>query len=140
MLEATKRAIAQATTSAIAALALSLSCAASASADQSDDDYLSQIDAIGLTPARLHVPGPDRQIALGHAICYDLAGGQSPNDMVTAMSRDLPSVSQEDIQFLISAALSSYCGDVLPRPLPWADPCHGGPARVDGQGIYRCLS
>ena len=96
-----------------------------------------------MSPVTLRLPNPAAEIALGQRICLDLglgSGGGSPNDMVTNMGRSLPNLSQDQIQMLISAAVTNYCLDILPRPLPWADPCHGGPAWVDQQGVYRCRS
>jgi hypothetical protein len=60
--------------------------------------------------------------------------------MVTNIGRSLLNLSQDQIQMLISAAAINYRPDILTRPLPWADPCHGGPAWVDQRDIYRCLS
>jgi hypothetical protein len=127
--------------STVATLATVLLSTPAAHADDTDDIYLSELNDFGLTPAALHVPNAAREVALGHTICIDLAtSSESPNDMVIAMSRDLSNLSQNQLQMLVSAAVTNYCEDVLPRPLPWADPCYGGPAHNDAQGVYRCGS
>jgi Protein of unknown function (DUF732) len=125
----------------VAALATLLLPAAAARADDGDDNYLWELNSFGLTPATLRLPDVAREIALGHAICTDLATtSQDPNDTVTALLRNRPNLSRSDMESLVTAAVTNYCGDVGSRPLPWADPCLGGPAHVDQQGAYRCGS
>jgi hypothetical protein len=88
-------------------------------ADDTDENYLAVLDAFGLTPAALHVPDAAREIAIGHTICIDLAtSSESPNDMVTAMMRDLPNLTRYDMENLVSTAVTNYCGNV--RLLPWS--------------------
>jgi hypothetical protein len=85
-----------------------------------DENYLSELDTFGMNPATLRVPNPAREIDLGHGVCIDLAAGQRPNDMVGAMSRDLPNLTTRQLQMLVTAAVTNYCADVLPTPLPWS--------------------
>jgi hypothetical protein len=75
---------------------------------------------MGMDRATLHAPTPEAMLDLGHAICRDLHNGRNPNDMVAAIERSLPNLSQNQVQFLISAAAGNYCEDVLSsNPLPW---------------------
>jgi Protein of unknown function (DUF732) len=105
--------------STVAALATLLLSTPAAHADDTDDNYLSELDTFGLAPAALHVPSAAREIALGHTICIDLAtSSESPNDMVTAMMRDLPNLSRKDLENLVSAAVVNYCINV--RLLQWS--------------------
>lgn len=114
-----------------------------AKADQNDLGYLEELNMLGLTPATLSLPNPAAEIGLGQRICLDLGpagGGATPNDLVINMNRSLPNLDRNHVQLLISEAVVHYCPNVLPRPLPWADPCKGGPASVDQQGEYQCRS
>jgi len=106
-------------TSIVVALAALLLSTPAARADDTDDNYLSSLDAFGLTPAALNVPNAAREIALGHTICIDFAtSSESPDDMVTAMMRDLPNLTRYDVENLVTTAVVDYCGDV--RRLPWS--------------------
>ncbi|WP_419538268.1 DUF732 domain-containing protein [Mycobacterium colombiense] len=126
-----------------AAVLAALILAPVARADQNDVAYLQELNALGLTPATLNLTSPAAEIGLAQRICLDLGpagGGASPNELVTNMNRSFPNLDRNHLQLLVSEAVDHYCPNVLPRPLPWADPCYGGPASVDQQGEYQCRS
>jgi hypothetical protein len=78
---------------------------------------------LGMNPVTLHAPSLSAEVALGQRICLDLgpgSGGSSPNDLVTNTQRSLPNLTQQQIQMLVTAAVTNYCPYVLPRPLPWS--------------------
>jgi hypothetical protein len=103
----------------IAAVSAALILAPAAKADPADINYLQELMAMNLTPATLHAPpGTQGVIALGHGICQDLGKGRDPNGMVSAIERSLPNLTQNQVQFLISAAVTNYCPD-YPKQLPW---------------------
>jgi hypothetical protein len=105
----------------IAAVSAALVLEPAAQADPADINYLQELMEMNLTPATLHAPpGTQGVIALGHGICEHLGNGQSPNDLVSRIEGQLPNLSQNQVQFLISAAVTNYCPNVLPTPLPWS--------------------
>jgi hypothetical protein len=99
------------------------------------------LNMIGLNPTTLHLPTPTLKAEddLGNAICRHLGNGTDPNESVNVIMTD-GHLSQNDTRAVVTFAVTDLCPNVLPRPLPWADPCRGGPAWVDEQGIYHCRS
>jgi hypothetical protein len=57
---------------------------------------------------------------LGHSICQILGNGRDPSALASHIEGALPNLSVNQAQFLISAAVTNYCPNVLPRPLPWS--------------------
>lgn len=75
---------------------------------------------MGITPAKTQ-RSLTQEIAIGHAICLDLQTGADPNVMVANMHRDLPLLTQEDVQLWVSAASVNYCQDYSSTHLfPWS--------------------
>lgn len=96
---------------------------------------------IGLNPVTLHLPTPTLKAEddLGYAICGHLASGTDPNEIVNVIMTD-GHLSQNDTRTVVTLAEVNLCPGVMPRPMPWYDPCHGGPAWTDQQGAYHCRS
>ena len=85
-----------------------------------DDDYLWELNGIGITPATTG-RSLAQEITIGHAICFDLQTGADPNVMVTNMQRDLRLLTQEDVQMWVTAASINYCQDYSSTHLfPWS--------------------
>jgi hypothetical protein len=105
---------------ALAAISAAPILALVANADPgADANFVQELSAYGMSPATLHKPNWTMVVYMGQATCYDLrTPGVDANEMVKNMQRDLPNLSQTDIQFLVSAAVGAYCPD-LPKQLPW---------------------
>jgi hypothetical protein len=79
---------------------------------RTDIGYLQELNMFGMNPVALHAPSLSAEVALGQRICLDLgpgSGGSSPNDLVTNMQRSLPNLTQQQIQMLVTAAVTNYC-------------------------------
>jgi hypothetical protein len=85
-----------------------------------DDDYLWELNGMGITPATTG-RSLAQEIAIGHAICIDLQTGADPSVMVANMQGDLPRLTRQDVQLLVTAASANYCQDYSSTHLfPWS--------------------
>jgi hypothetical protein len=105
----------------LVALTAPLILAPSAHADPTDDmNYIQELYAMGMDRTTLHAPTPQAMLDLGHSICQTLGNGRDPDALASHIEGALPNLSMNQAQFLISAAVTNYCPNVLPRPLPWS--------------------
>ena len=93
-----------------------VSSAAIATANSTDDAYLAQLRAVGLTWP------PKTQAALigeAHLVCYDLTWGWTPQQIADDIHAHLDArgVTLLDVGTLVNAAHSTYCpGNVCDAP------------------------
>jgi hypothetical protein len=100
----------------VLAVSAALILAPAAHTDPTDDqNYLGELKAFGFTPTVLGL-SPWREIAMGKAICGDLKSGTSANVLVSALQKDFPNLTKQNVQDVILVAVSNYCPDVT---LPW---------------------
>jgi hypothetical protein len=93
-----------------------VSSAAIATADPTDDAYLAQLRAVGLT----WPPNSDHAlIGMAHLICYDLTWGWTPQQIADDLHANLDAkgVTFSDEATIVNAAHSTYCpGNVCDAP------------------------
>jgi hypothetical protein len=99
---------------AVAATVLSLAVASPARADVGADDqqYLDLLTANGLACGQtaFECPfGDASMIAVGHAICRQLHGGNSVRSLGTQIVRSRPGVQPQQAATLVVAAQTAYC-------------------------------
>ncbi|MDC8984377.1 DUF732 domain-containing protein [Mycobacterium marinum] len=96
------------TTLTAASLGLAaLGFAATASAGSTDDAFLAQIQADGITP-----PSAARAISDAHAVCTALDEGDSPTTVINAVAESTGLSSKGAKTFAIDAA-SAYCPEYV---------------------------
>ncbi|MEO3761710.1 DUF732 domain-containing protein [Mycobacterium sp. B14F4] len=89
--------------SAVAAVGLAVACAAPAMADESDDIFISVLEAESIPFST-----PADAIALAHAVCDYVAAGQAPEQVAVEIS-DPANWTIEQSGFFVGAATQSYC-------------------------------
>lgn len=90
-------------TATVAAAALALSTAAPALADDTDDSFVSMIDAESIPYS-----SAESAIVLAHAVCEYVAAGQAPEQVAVEISGPA-SWSVEQSGFFVDSATQAYC-------------------------------
>ena len=83
--------------------------AGAADADAVDDTYLASLAEAGIPQIK-----PERAILAGHAVCYSLDEGTTPDELVaTFVEQKVFATKQQDVAMII-AAMTAYCPQYLP--------------------------
>ncbi|AGC63865.1 putative secreted protein [Mycobacterium liflandii 128FXT] len=91
----------------LAALGFAATATATATAGSTDDAFLAQIQADGITP-----PSAARAISDAHAVCTALDEGNSPTTVINAVAESTGLSSKGAKTFAIDAA-SAYCPEYV---------------------------
>ncbi|KUI00986.1 DUF732 domain-containing protein [Mycobacterium sp. IS-3022] len=89
--------------SAVVAVGLALATAAPVLADETDDVFISVIEAEGIPFST-----PEDAIVLAHAVCDYVAAGQAPEQVAVEISEPA-NWTVEQSGFFVGAATQSYC-------------------------------
>ncbi|ACC42528.1 DUF732 domain-containing protein [Mycobacterium marinum] len=95
------------TAASLGLAALGFAATATASAGSTDDAFLAQIQADGITP-----PSAARAISDAHAVCTALDEGNSPTTVINAVAESTGLSSKGAKTFAIDAA-SAYCPEYV---------------------------
>ncbi|GJP12249.1 hypothetical protein NJB18001_45520 [Mycobacterium marinum] len=95
------------TAASLGLAALRFAATATASAGSTDDAFLAQIQADGITP-----PSAARAISDAHAVCTALDEGNSPTTVINAVAESTGLSSKGAKTFAIDAA-SAYCPEYV---------------------------
>ncbi len=95
------------TAASLGLAALGFAATATATAGSTDDAFLAQIQADGITP-----PSAARAISDAHAVCTALDEGNSPTTVINAVAESTGLSSKGAKTFAIDAA-SAYCPEYV---------------------------
>jgi hypothetical protein len=96
----------------VACSAVWFAVAGPARADAGDQQYLEQLKANDLSCGQtaFECPqGDDSMIAVAHAICRQLHGGNSARSLATQLIRSMPTLQPDQAAKVVQAAETAYC-------------------------------
>ena len=92
-----------------AAVGLAVATAGAAGASTTDDDFIAQMNAVGIS-----FDSPQHGVQQGHQVCKELAAGKTGSDIAREVLSQTDLTTDQAAYFVVDAT-KAYCPQLSPR-------------------------